>query len=305
MESKFYKHLKNQIKTLNKYLPRTADGATQEGIHYLIKASQHKYLDRNDLQLACDSLVRAREYSSKKYFSYLGLGFLWLLLVDRKNSTQYLELASQNSEAESKTLDLLTTTIEKVGIFTSYTPNRYDYDLYYDYIDLEIFRLLIYLKDNATEIDHIVIRESDIQLIEEFKISIDKPYKKLNEGLEWLDQEIEVIDLIQDLRPIELYLKHIEEVLALSREFSQLKKQIDKVMKNSLQLIQNLNQLKEDPIGSSTIEKAMNQIMDDFDFIDDKFNDYQMENKDVSLLTPHHKELVQCIEFLQYQLDLL
>lgn len=277
----------------------------QEGIVGLARAQQENYTRPQSLVTACESLIKAIQYGRTNPKPYIAMGYLMILINDRDKAMRYLlearRLEPDNADTQAY-LDFLSRPAQtpKADVRPTFVAKAldeieagFDYDALYEETEARIFdevkrlmnvRIVPPLADRKQHRQLKAQQEEVMTLIEGF-----------NAKLKTLDEEFDIGELQNRLRPLDQLSRRLTAAREVSRRFILLLEALHQLRAEVDALLQKTDQ----SFGlTEACQQLVEQILDRTDQLADDLDALEQEGHDIQPVQPTYESLVAQIERL-------
>lgn len=130
---------------------------------------------------------------------------------------------------------------------------------------------------------------------------LQQNYHALEDKIDQLEVEFETQPLKAKLKPIEIRQRQFQEVIRVSNQFVQLKKDIQKADESSQEVADRLQEMTAFAIQQA--ERQLESILDHCDKIADGLDSLDQNGQDISPIEPDYNGLVSAVQELQDKLE--
>lgn len=271
----------NQLESLAQLKSRTphqrqrvAETRYQKGLSLLELAHQEGYTHPLRLQEASKFLIQAIQHNRRDLRPLLAMAYLFLILEDHDMAlsyvTQALNLEPEHAEAlnfQARILADRERISQRAGQRStrlSDTHDALDYDQLYD--ECENFIREAVREVMLTPPPVPVLADADVQKLRDMQARLEEEREQIRQQLKVIDEEIDIAELSQMLRPLEINHKRYTQVLELSQQLQRFHGSLRAELELLSQVVQEA-QSSEDPADLEILienQDALLENLDDF-----------------------------------------
>lgn len=301
------------------------------GYRYLLEAHRIHFQDLSYLQKSFEALTKALQRDRKNPEYYCGLAYLCLLVKDFQTAYRFLEalqlVDSEYADAQflmdylrfrapelfpdegrenplSAMLDQSSAAPETPKTEASASEAAQpeapdvDYDQLYEKVETKIVqRLRTY---SQLHLPSLAVEADEIKFLEKHEENLSALILDLHENLHILEEDMDVSNLVQHMRPLEHQLSRIQGVLDLSRRTRKLKAGMNKLTRELMESHKLVDQRK---LTGAASEAKLEDLLDRCDGFADRLEELESAGYSIVALEKPYERVISLIESLQEKID--
>lgn len=276
----------------------------------LTQAHEEGFSNKNTLKQAADFLIDSIQKNRRNQNPYIAFAYLNYLLGDIEAAVIYLKellsFAPENEEGQKLLEQVLSppkaTKQQSALNSLEATDEDVDYDALYDKVEEAIYQEVQRLSKEQANKYKPTIKSEDYQNIKEHFNAIVHTHKIIEKQLTVIDEEIDISELRQLMRPINIYLKRYNQVLRTSKESMSIYREINKERITVRQFREQIEKVTD----SETVKKfggKVEQMLDHCDLIADRLDEMAHKGSLIKDLEKHYEHLVEATNQLLELID--
>lgn len=312
------------IKNLNKATSSKSNKRHKEaeerlfwGMACLDLAHDEGYKDKSKIEEAIKALIEAMVKNRRDPRAPLTLAYLFFAFEDYETAREYLQVAHEidANNPVTKALDESihqqiikdrrasgSATVSAVPRGPDPLPvgEEIDYDALYDKLELYIIAQTQAI--SLTPPPKATISGQAFKTLKAIYSTHLKSHKRMLDQLKIVDEEIDITDLRNQMKPFETNLRRYDKALKASRKFMDLKKTINA----EIDLVAQVNmeaQSTTDPNDIPILEENMEALLDNCDNFADQLESLEELGHSVDAVEKVYEKLVKIIETFQDTVD--
>jgi len=277
--------------------------ACEQGYSLLVKAEQTGFKDKSLLKSASDAFIRAIRQERGNAESYVGLGYLLLLISDFEGAEKQLKAALQFAPDNADAKSLLEFSQHKrLGLpLKSAQPETEESEqLFVHFVD----RIqTASRKAKASQLKQPLMDTAQLQILVKEHGESQWRYQQLEQELAELDLALPADSLKGLLNSFADLLRHQTKMIQTSLTFQKLEQALLKQMERVRDSIVNLPHLRSKEAIQDFEQNTLEDLLDHCDKLADQLDSISDQGHDIRSLERQYETLVQMIENLQEQID--
>lgn len=322
--------LKSSANQLAKQRMGTADSLYRQGILELQKFQ--KELHPQYFKKAFECFSRALQRSRTQPQSYNAMAYLWILLEDYSTALKFLQAQEQSCKSaanaqplilylQKKATWLFPELVQKANsieenpkpediimaqeILSPPVPQKFqtaeltlDFEALYERVEKKIYSSLKMLMQ--LQLPDFTYDSQEFKKIKVYQEKHQNDCLELTDRIRFLEQELDVTGLEQNLKNLEIYLQRIDVCLNRSKKARRTRRGM---LTLNTEISDILKELRKNPQSFVAAENKLEELLDQCDAFADVIDEFDEAGLDVSILENTYNKLVAGLETLQDRLD--
>lgn len=286
-----------------------------QGYDLYLSAQKQGFSNKELLKQAFSIFIRAIQLNRRNPESYLGAAMILTLVSDFKSANLYLD-AVDDIDPDNESSRFLRKKIKELIKKQRETPKssmpgrpkpeyvasqeEIDYDSLYDQVEEMIFSLVKVamesLPSKPTE---------DPRMLKSFLKKhkhVKNVHQEILSHLEVVDEEIDIGELQQTMKPVEASLRRFELTVSLSKALGRLLMRLTEEIE-TVKSFADEAQKTEDPQDVPVLEENLEALLDNCDSIADELDGFDEKGVQANKTEEKYEKLVKEIEKLQDVVD--
>lgn len=301
MDFKALQQLQNQSQNLHARRQGEAAGLYQQGIEAFAQAMESEFRNKAALRTAFDKWMEALKLHRQNPEPYIGLGYIFLILNDRRSALTYFK-AAQSVQPDHPDAALMLQHLVELSTAPSpaatppqtSAPFGDDLDALYDraehLLDFHLKQLL-HLPGLEPSPERAEIQRQAQLCADQGQILLE--IKRL---LKIVADEIDTAPLEKQLAVLEAAVKRLETVHETSQAFAALAAEITAVNQRARQALEHFR-------PGAEAEDSLETLLDDCDRFADRLDAFDAQHYAIVPLEPLYRQLIENVGILQEKLD--
>lgn len=304
----------------------------EAGFRYLLESHRTGFQDFSYLQKSFESLTKALQRDRKNPDYYCALAYLCVLVKDFRTAHRYLDTLALFSPDESDAQFLMDylrfrapelfpeesqenplaalleqnqaqeespeNTGERPAQAQSKPDPDMDYDQLYEKVEAQIYqRLRSYMQLHLPSMS---VDANEIKILEGHEERLSILILELHEKLRILEQDMDVSELTQNLRPLEQQLSRIRAILDLSRRTRKLKVGLSRLTRD---VMETHKQCDKRELSNQAFESKLEVYLDRCDALADQLDELENAGHGIQAMEKPYERVISLIESLQEKID--
>lgn len=303
----------NSLENLTQDRHHQAERNYQQGLSKLRQVQAAQFANPQVLREVAQHLSAALRQNRTHVKYYTGMAYFLLLINEPQKAQSYLIKAQQLAPEDEQVLLLQQGLKDLQNLDTAQArrtnlqvlqnqPNpskSHEYETLYETVE-QILSQQIHLFLNAQISTEVSLNPDQSQKQKLFWRELQLFLASVNRKLELLYEELEVVELAQQLRPLRQLEQRLSQTLSYHRQFKQVRQEIEEA---ELQIQDIFFLLRRRPPGyTQEILSQMDQLYDGCDVLADTLDALESKTS-IALLSPAYEGLVKRVQHLQDILD--
>lgn len=282
-----------------------------DGQHIFQQAQKDNFNNIELLQNACSAFIQALKINSEDPRVYLSLANIYLTIEDFPTAYHYIEGALELNQYNVLALDLKKRIDDKIYTQNNLNPLKMVQlsqiipitpDDYYKMYDQTEDWLHVKVKECMEANLNLAINPSELNRLKSQFALFQSDYQHLSQSLILIDEELDVSELYQLSRPIEVYIERLQTLITNSQKYLDLNTEI---LEEAHLLRTNIIKAKrvKDISGLPELEEQLEIIQDKHELYRNQLDELRRLKLPIQSLLTRWKMLNQILEHFQEILE--